>query len=422
MWTNPVTSLNQLQLNKLTAILLMCLSVTACRSAQRPAAGIGGSETSVQATGIAVTESVVVGAERTQEYFPLLEGKKVGIMTNHTGLIGKSHIVDSLVMAGINLKAVFAPEHGFRGSADAGENVDSYTDTKTGLKVISVYGSSKKPKATDIKALDVLIFDIQDVGLRYYTYLSSMHYLMEACADNGKELIILDRPNPNGFYIDGPILQERFKSFVGMHPIPVVHGMTLGELAQMINGEGWLDGGKKCKLTVIKCQNYTHQTRYELPVRPSPNLPNMRSIYLYSSLCFFEGTPLSIGRGTEFPFQVYGHPDLPETGFSFTPKSTEGAKDPVLNGKKCNGVDLREAPSNEVIWANGVDLSYLVESYAVLGGGEKFFLPIFNLLTGVPYVKEMIIAGATAEEIESRWTGDVEKFKLQRKPYLLYAE
>lgn len=409
----------------------MCLSVAACRSAGLSAAAKPASEVSTPASGnrdaptengMPATESITVGAERTAEYLPLLEGKKVGILTNHTGLIGTTHIVDSLIGAGVNLRAVFAPEHGFRGEADAGASVAGYTDPQTGVRVISVYGADKKPKRSDIEALDVLLFDIQDVGLRYYTYLSSMHYLMETCAESGRELIVLDRPNPNGFYVDGPVLQERYRSFVGMHPIPTVHGMTLGELARMINGEGWLAGGVKCRLTVIPCLNYDHLTRYELPVKPSPNLPNMRSVYLYNSLCFFEGTPLSVGRGTEFPFQVFGHPDLPETGFSFTPRSMEGAQDPVLGGVKCNGTDLRTALSDEVIWARGVDLAYLVESYAALGGGDKFFLPVFDLLTGVPYIKEMIIAGAAAEEIEARWRGDVEKFKIQRKPYLLYAE
>lgn len=402
MWTSRATLPNQLPLNKTILIITLLLGVLC-----------SGSRTLGQ---------VVTGAERTDQYVDKLRGKKVGILTNHTGLIEKTHLVDSLISSGINVKTVFAPEHGFRGSADAGENVESYTDPRTGVRVVSIYGSNKRPKDNYIKDLDIIIFDIQDVGLRYYTYLSSLHYMMEACAANGRELIIFDRPNPNGFYVDGPILEPKYKSFVGMHPIPVVHGMTLGELALMINGEGWLEGKVKCDISIVKCLNYTHRTKYELPVKPSPNLPNMRSVYLYSSLCFFEGTPLSIGRGTSFPFQIYGHPALPDEGFYFTPQSTEGAKNPPLKDKKCYGHDLRQTPSDEKLWQEGIDLSYIVDSYRIIGGGDKFFLPIFNLLTGTGYIKEMIIAGASARQIEERWRDDVEKFRNQRKPYLLYAE
>ena len=269
--------------------------------------------------------------------------------------------------------------------------------------------------------VDIILFDIQDVGLRYYTYLSSMHYMMEACAENHKPMIVLDRPNPNGFYVDGPILEAKHRSFVGMHPIPVVHGMTLGELARMINGEGWLAGGETCTLTVIPCLNYTHQTRYKLPTRPSPNLPNMRSIYLYSSLCFLEGTPVSVGRGTDTPFQIFGHPKLQGMDYTFTPQPNEGSKNPPLKGLVCRGMDLRQEPSDSAIWARGVDLSYVIECYRQLGG-EKFFLPIFDKLTGTDYVREMIVAGADAQTIRSRWEEDVERFRQTRKPYLLYEE
>lgn len=365
---------------------------------------------------------VIVGAERCSEYLPKLKDKVVGIVTNHTGMIGNTHIVDSLTALGINIKSVFAPEHGFRGNADAGENVTNYIDSKTGINVISIYGANKRPKDEYIKQLDVVIFDIQDVGLRYYTYLSSMHYVMDACASNDVEMIVLDRPNPNGFYVDGPILDKKHTSFVGMHPIPIVHGMTLGELARMINGEDWLPEGKQCKLTVIPCLNYTHQTRYELPVKPSPNLPNMRAIYLYPSLCYFEGTPLSIGRGTPFPFQIIGHPALKNKSFSFTPESMEGAKNPPLKNQKCYGYDLRTEPANEEIWRNGIDLSYVVDCYKQLNLGLKFFLPIFDKLTGVDYVREMIIAGESADSIKAKWKDDVEKFKTERKKYLLYEE
>ena len=367
------------------------------------------------------SEKVIVGAERIETYLPLLQGKKVGILTNHTGRIESTHLVDTLLSLGINIQTVFAPEHGFRGTADAGEKVDSYRDAQTGIRVVSLYGAHKKAKPQDIQPLDIIVFDIQDVGLRYYTYLSSMHYMMEACAENHKPMIVLDRPNPNGFYVDGPILEAKHRSFVGMHLIPVVHGMTLGELARMINGEGWLTGGETCTLTVIPCLNYTHQTRYQLPTRPSPNLPNMRSIYLYSSLCFLEGTPVSVGRGTDTPFQIFGHPKLQGMDYTFTPQPNEGSKNPPLKGLLCRGMNLRQEPADSVIGARGVDLSYVIECYRQLGG-EKFFLPIFDKLTGTDYVREMIIAGADAQTIRARWKEDVERFRQTRKPYLLYEE
>ena len=361
------------------------------------------------------------GAEQTERYLPLLEGKRVGILTNHTGTVGRTHLVDTLLSLGIDIRVVFAPEHGFRGDADAGESIGNYKDRKTGIDVLSVYGSNKRPQDSVMRKLDVLLFDIQDVGLRYYTYLSSMHYLMEACADNGKELIVLDRPNPNGFYVDGPMLEARHRSFVGMHPIPVVHGMTLGELARMIDGEGWLGDGKHCSLRVIPCANYTHRTRYELPVKPSPNLPNMRAVYLYPSLCFFEGTPVSLGRGTDFPFQAYGHPRM-SGDFAFTPRSNAGAKNPPLKDRLCKGRDLRENPSNERIWQAGVDLGYVIEAYRMLDMGEKFFTPMFDKLTGASYVREMILRGEDADAIRERWRNDVNEFLKLRKPYLLYEE
>lgn len=364
---------------------------------------------------------IETGAEQTGRYLPLLEGRRVGIMTNHTGTVGRMHLVDTLRSLGVDIRVVFAPEHGFRGQADAGESVASYRDRKTGIDVVSVYGSTKHPPDSIMQRLDVLLFDIQDVGLRYYTYLSSMHYLMEACAANGKQLIVLDRPNPNGFYVDGPVLEAKHRSFVGMHPIPVVHGMTLGELACMIDGEGWLRDGLRCKLTVIPCRGYTHRSRYRLPTAPSPNLPNMRAVYLYPSLCFFEGTPVSLGRGTDFPFQAYGHPEL-QGDFSFTPRSNAGAKNPPLKDKLCHGVDLRTAPSDERIWERGVDLGYVIDCYRQLNLGEKFFTPMFDRLIGTDYVRQMILQGAGADRIKARWADDVERFKQTRKPYLLYEE
>lgn len=365
--------------------------------------------------------AVVVGAEQMNEYLGLLEGKRVGILANHTALVGNQHLVDTLLSRGVRVEKVFAPEHGFRGTADAGEHVATYADKKTGVQVISIYGSSKKPKLQDVQSLDIVVFDIQDVGLRYYTYLSSMHYMMETCAEAGVPLLILDRPNPNGMYVDGPILDMKYKSFVGMHPIPVVHGMTLAELARMINGEKWLEKGLQCELHIVTCKNYSRQTRYELPVRPSPNLPNMRSIYLYPSLCVFEATPVSIGRGTDFPFQVYGHPAM-EGGFSFTPKPNDGAKNPPQNGKKCSGRDLRSLPSDSAVIARGVDLSYIVHAYSQIKTGDKFFTSMFERLIGVDYVRKMIIAGNSAAEIKARWKNDVERFKAQRAPYLIYRE
>mgnify|MGYP001625108589 FL=1 len=371
--------------------------------------------------GAPAQDRIETGAEQTGRYLPLLEGRRVGIMTNHTGTVGRTHLVDTLRSLGVDIRVVFAPEHGFRGQADAGESVASYRDRKTGIDVVSVYGSTKRPPDSIMQRLDVLLFDIQDVGLRYYTYLSSMHYLMEACAANGKRLIVLERPNPNGFYVDGPVLEAKHRSFVGMHPIPVVHGMTLGELARMIDGEGWLRDGLRCKLTVIPCRGYTHRSRYRLPTAPSPNLPNMRAVYLYPSLCFFEGTPVSLGRGTDFPFQAYGHPEL-QGDFSFTPRSNAGAKNPPLKDKLCHGVDLRTAPSDERIWERGVDLGYVIDCYRQLNLGEKFFTPMFDRLTGTDYVRQMILQGAGADRIKARWADDVERFKQTRKPYLLYEE
>ena len=371
--------------------------------------------------GAPAQDRIETGAEQTGRYLPLLEGRRVGIMTNHTGTVGRTHLVDTLRSLGVDIRVVFAPEHGFRGQADAGESVASYRDRKTGIDVVSVYGSTKRPPDSIMQRLDVLLFDIQDVGLRYYTYLSSMHYLMEACAANGKRLIVLDRPNPNGFDVDGPVLEAKHRSFVGMHPIPVVHGMTLGELARMIDGEGWLRDGLRCKLTVIPCRGYTHRSRYRLPTAPSPNLPNMRAVYLYPSLCFFEGTPVSLGRGTDFPFQAYGHPEL-QGDFSFTPRSNAGAKNPPLKDKLCHGVDLRTAPSDERIWERGVDLGYVIDCYRQLNLGEKFFTPMFDRLTGTDYVRQMILQGAGADRIKARWADDVERFKQTRKPYLLYEE
>ncbi len=362
------------------------------------------------------------GDERYEIYLPLLKGKRVALFANHTAMIGEKHILDILVEKGVGVTAIFAPEHGFRGKADAGEHVRNSVDTKTGIPVLSLYdGNSGKPSSLSMRKFDVLLVDIQDVGLRFYTYYITMCRLMEACAETGKTVIVLDRPNPNGHYVDGPILDMKYKSGVGWLPIPVVHGMTLGELALMINGEKWLPRGLQCHVTVVPCENYTHATHYRLPIAPSPNLPNMKSIYLYPSTCLFEGTIVSLGRGTNLPFQVFGHPEMKTYPYSFTPRSVEGAKNPPLLNQKCYGRDL-SALNDTTIWTNGFDLGFVIEAYHALKKGDKFFTPFFEKLVGVDYIRTMIKEGKTAAEIRVRWAEDVARFKEQRKPYLLYED
>lgn len=367
-------------------------------------------------------ERVITGDEQTSEYFPLLEGKRIAIFSNHTGMIGNKHLLDVLLENQFNVVAIFSPEHGFRGDADAGEHVSSSVDSKTGVPILSLYdGKLGKPSEASMNKFDLLIVDIQDVGLRYYTYYASMCRLMDACAEYGKKMLILDRPNPNGHYVDGPLLDMKHKSGVGWLPIPVVHGMTLGELALMVNGEHWLPESRTCDVTVIPCKNYTHQTKFRLPIPPSPNLPNMTSVYLYPSTCYFEATPVSLGRGTDKPFQVYGHPDMKGYSYSFTPRSMPGAKNPPQLNKLCHGVDL-SGMSDEEIWKRGLDLSYVIDAYRNLNIGDKFFTSFFEKLIGVDYVRRMIEDGKDADEIKACWQDDVKKFKEQRKPYLLYAE
>jgi len=365
---------------------------------------------------------VKTGAESTAEYFPLLGTKKIAILSNQTGMVGKEHLVDLLHRKGFNVVALFSPEHGFRGNADAGEKVSSSVDEKTGIPIRSLYdGKSGKPGEAVMNSFDLLIVDLQDVGLRYYTYYATMIRMMDACAEYHKKVLILDRPNPNGFYVDGPILDMKYKSGVGWLPIPIVHGMTLGELALMTNGEKWLTNGRTCDVTVIRCKNYTHQTRYKLPIAPSPNLPTMKAVYLYPSTCFFEATPVSLGRGTTLPFQVYGHPNMTGYSYSFTPKSIPGAKTPPQLDKTCHGVNLSNL-TDEEICKNGVDLSYLIDAYRNLNLGDHFFSSFFEKLVGRDYVRKMIIDGKSAAEIKAVWQDDVIKFKKQRAPYLLYAE
>lgn len=365
---------------------------------------------------------VICGAECTSEWQKLLQGKRVALLANHTAMVGNTHLLDVMIAKNINVVAVIAPEHGFRGKADAGEHVSSTTDAKTGLPIWSLY-SAKGHRLTEeqMTQLDVVVVDMQDVGLRFYTYYITMLSVMRSAAECGKEVVVFDRPNPNGMYVDGPILDMKYKSGVGALPIPVVHGLTMGEIAKMAVGEGWC---KACKVEVVKCKNYTHQTRYSLPIAPSPNLRSMQSVYLYPSTCLFEGTTCSLGRGTEFPFEVYGHPNIKDTTFSFTPRSIAGAKYPPHLNKVCYGVDLRSVPHEDII-AKGFNLEYLIDAYNRLGIGEEFFGPrkrFFHLLTGVDYIYQMIIEGKSADEIRAMWQDDVEKFKVLRRKYLLYKE
>ena len=365
---------------------------------------------------------VIVGAEQTNDYLPILKNKRIAVFSNHTGMVGNKHLLDVLLENKINVVAIFSPEHGFRGNADAGEHVSSSVDQKTGVPILSLYdGKLGKPSEDSMRKFDLLIVDIQDVGLRFYTYYASMVRLMDACAEYNRKMLILDRPNPNGHYVDGPILDMKYKSGVGWLPIPVVHGMTLGELALMVNGERWLPASRICDVTVIKCKNYTHQTMYQLPIPPSPNLPNMKAVYLYPSICYFEATPVSLGRGTQLPFQVYGHPNMTGYNYSFTPQSTSGAKNPPQLGRLCHGVNL-SALSEAEIRKKGVDLSYLIDAYRNLNMDDYFFRPFFERLIGTDYVRKMIEQGKDADEIKAMWKEDVEKFKVQRRPYLLYEE
>ena len=435
------------------------------------------------------SKRVVLGDERFEEYQPLLQGKRVAVFSNQTGIVGDKvtgskladalaeyggcfprkrvdeislipftepsvpggkieygqHIVDALIEKGVDVNAIFSPEHGFRGNADAGEHVSSSVDEKTGVEILSLYEKgSRIPSKEKTDKFDVLVIDIQDVGLRYYTYYITMHHLMEACARDGKQVVILDRPNPNGFYVDGPVLDMKFKSGVGWLPITTVHGMTLGELALMINGEKWLENGT-CDLTVVPCLNYTHNTRYSLILPPSPNIKDMRAVYLYSSTCYFEGTVVSLGRGTQFPFETYGHPAMTGYSFSFVPRSIPGAKSPQFLDEECHGVDLRRKPLRD-IWAEKINLEYVIDAYRNLNMGDKFFGKnnFFELLAGVDWFRSMIeeglpstvtastvtastvtassVTSSLAAEISARWASDVENFKSRRAPYLLYPE
>jgi len=367
-----------------------------------------------------IDDSPSPGAGQFGRYKSLVENRSVAVVANQTSMAGEVHLIDFLLNNGVDIKKIFAPEHGFRDLADAGEEIKDGKDVQTGLPVVSLYGSHRKATPEDLSGIDVVIFDIQDVGVRFYTYLGTLHYLMEACAENNVEVLILDRPDPNGFYVDGNILDTAFSSFVGMHPVPIVHGMTVGEYALMINGEGWLKGGIRCKLNVIKCLNYDHGTLYELPVKPSPNLPNQTSIYLYPSICFFEGTNISLGRGTAFPFQVYGSPLLPDRGFSFTPDSAFGAKNPPLKGIKCYGVDLRNAINDKLVPVSAINLEWVIDAYNNYPEKDKFFTRYFDTLSGGPTIREQIQQGMTSDQIRETWKEGLEKFRRVRAKYLLY--
>jgi uncharacterized protein YbbC (DUF1343 family) len=387
----------------------------------------------------ATDAQVITGAERTPVYMPMLEGKKVAVFANQTSMVKGTHLVDTLIKSGIKVVKIFGPEHGFRGTADAGELVNNGRDKKTGLPVISLYGDHKKPTPADLEDIDVLIFDIQDVGVRFYTFISSLEYCIEACLENHKMMLILDRPNPNGFYVDGPVLDKKFKSFVGMQPVPVVYGMTVGEYALMITGENWLSeeanrnnaynitteqsNDTPFHIQIIKCKNYDHNTKYELPVNPSPNLKEMQSIYLYPSTCFFEGTVLSEGRGTDKPFQIFGHPSMPKNLYAFTPKPNAGAKSSKCYFKKCYG--WNESGTTAAVLEkvdNKIQLKYLLNAYKLFPGKDSFFLKnnFFNKLAGNDALMQQIKAGKTEKEIRASWEPALTEFKKIREKYLLY--
>lgn len=389
-------------------LVFLILSCTIKNDSVRPVDEIKTEETHVE---------IIPAADLTTNYLSLLEGKKVGIVGNQTSVIGQTHLVDSLLSLGINVVRVYSPEHGFRGDADAGQKINHEVDQKTGLQIVSLYGKNKKPTREQIKDLDILLFDIQDVGVRFYTYISTLHYVMEAAAEASIPVIVLDRPNPNGHYVDGPVLDAKFESFVGMHEVPVVYGMTIGEYAKMINGEHWLEDSVVCDLTVIPCKGYNHSSEYNLPIAPSPNLRTANSINLYPSLCFFEGTIVSVGRGTETPFEIYGHPKFKKGDFNFTPVSSFGSKHPKLENQKCKGYDLTNTRERK----SQLDLGYLINANNQLEGITWIDNPkFFNLLAGNDVLIEQIKKGLSEDEIRQTWQDDLNQFKLIRSKYLMY--
>ena len=363
------------------------------------------------------------GAECTERYLPLLEGKRVAVCGNQTSVVAKTHLVDTLLSRKVNVVKLFCPEHGFRGQAEAGATIASGKDPLTGLPVVSLYGKNKKPTAEQLQGVDVVLFDLQDVGCRFYTYISTLHYVMEAAAENGVKVIVLDRPNPNGFYVDGPVLEPQYKSFVGMHPVPIVYGMTIGEYARMINGEKWLANGVQCDLTVIKIEGYTHETRYVLPVAPSPNLQTTEAIYLYPSLCLFEGTNVSVGRGTDQPFEMYGAPGMQSGDYRFTPRAIPGvSENPPFKGQECRGYLLHDNAADNLNNPGRLNLSYLLTAYRNCVDQSSFFLKnnFFDKLAGTDQLRKQLVVGASEEEIRASWEPDLEKFRHIREQYLLY--
>jgi uncharacterized protein YbbC (DUF1343 family) len=419
------------------ALLIICLSFPAI--AQKKEAVIA-----VKNTG-----RILAGAERLNVYLPLLKGKRVGIFANQTSMVGPSHLVDTLKKSGINIKVIFGPEHGFRGTADAGEKIGNYTDEKTGIPVVSLYGAKRRPSEDDLRDVDILVFDIQDVGVRFYTFISSLEEFMNAAFEYGKPLMILDRPNPNGFYVDGPVLDPKYKSFVGMQPVPIVYGMTIGEYAMMLAGEKWLSQKANIRheyyqraensppdtlfhFLVIKCGNYNHKSKYVLPVKPSPNLPEIQSVYWYPSTCYFEGTVISEGRGTEKPFQIFGHPALPKNLYRFTPVSRDGAKDPKLQNKVCYGWNLSGTPESVLKKTdNRIQLGYLLQAYQLFPDKANFFIPpksgnmdeaFFNKLAGNGELMQQIKSGLSEKAIRASWQPGLTEFKKIRKKYLLYED
>ncbi|MFE3868021.1 exo-beta-N-acetylmuramidase NamZ domain-containing protein [Flavobacterium sp. LS2P90] len=396
------------------SLLLLFTALMSCTVKKTQAEEIE-NESLIKTTTVSKND-IKTGADNYTAYLPLLKNKKIGIVTNQTGILSdKTHLVDFLLGKNIAIKTIFAPEHGFRGTADAGEHIVDGKDPKTGLPIISLYGDNKKPKPEELAGIDILVFDLQDVGARFYTYISSLHYIMEACAENNIMLLILDRPNPNITIIDGPVLEKEFTSFVGMHPIPLLHGMTIGEYAQMINGEKWLKNGIQCKLTVIPCLNYNRKMDYSLPIKPSPNLPNDQAVNLYASLCLFEGTNVSVGRGTEKQFQIYGSPYLPKSDFSFTPKPNLGAQNPVYNGIKCYGEDLSTYPR-----VHQLELKWLIKAYQSTNDKSKFFNSFFTKLAGTKKLQQQIESGISEKEIRESWKEGLRQFKKIRIKYLIY--
>jgi uncharacterized protein YbbC (DUF1343 family) len=396
-----------------TVLWTLCL-VLAIQCSHKPASS--GSPANGPKTKKSEKPTVQVGADQLDALLPKLQDKRVALVVNHTSLVGNSHLTDTLMASGVTIKKVFAPEHGFRGAAADGEKINDGVDGKTGLPIVSLYGKNRKPTAEQLADVDIVIFDIQDVGTRFYTYISTMHYVMEACAEQGRKMIVLDRPNPNGNYVDGPMRVESLKSFVGMHPIPIVHGLTVGELAQMINGEGWLEKGLKCDLQIIPVKNWTHQDPYSLPVKPSPNIPNDQAVKLYPSLCLFEGTVVSVGRGTQTPFLIIGNPEFKDMPFSFTPKPIPGmSNEPPQEGKTCYGLDL-----SNVRVEPGINLKYLLDFYDKYSDKDKFFIGSFDRLAGTPVLKEQIKKGMTEEQIKATWKKDLDAYREMRKKYLIY--